>query len=146
MSPDTVEHEMMRARWRRARQPLLLLDPHVDGFATGQLASRVGEPSVRLLVLPPDPEDVRVSFDEDFWAWWREERRDPSSGCTMNWWPFDEPTSSAAVSFVTRREGVWDSYLALHRNGGLETELGRECTYQVGGRRAFRLLFIIERV
>ena len=146
MSPDMVEHEMLRARWRRTRQPLLLLDPQADSFATGGLARRVKEPSVRLLVLPPDPEDMRVEFNENFWAWWLQERRDPSSGHTIGWWPFHEPTSSAAASFLTRREGVWESYLAVHRHGGLETELGRECTYSSDGRRAFRLLFMVERV
>jgi hypothetical protein len=146
LSADVVEHEITRTRWRRARQPLLLLDPEADGFATGGLARRVRESSVRLLILPPDPEDIRVEFDERFWAWWQQDRLDPSSGQAMRWWPFHEPTSSAAASFVTRREGVWDSYLAIHRHAGLETELGRECTYSSDGRRAFRLRFMVERV
>lgn len=146
MNLSVTEQEMLRARWRRARQPLLLLDPHADNFANGGLARRVTEPSVRLLVLPPDPEDHQVEFDDDFWAWWRHERHDPTSGQRISWWPFHEPTSTAAASFFTRREGTWENYLALHRHGGLEMELGTDPIYSSDGRRGFRLSFIFGRV
>lgn len=146
MNADVVQHELLRARWRRARQPLLLLDPYADGFATGGLVRRVDEPTVRLLVLPPDPEDHRLEFDDDLWRWWLRERQDPESGQAMNWWPYHEPTTSAAAKFSLRRRGNWESYLALHRHGGLEMELGEEAVYSPGGRRGFRLSFMFERI
>jgi hypothetical protein len=30
----------------------------------------VNEPSVRLLILPADPEATLIEFDEEMWSWW----------------------------------------------------------------------------
>ncbi len=44
--------ELQRARWRRARAALRLLDPEAEDFATGGLERFIEQQSVRLLILP----------------------------------------------------------------------------------------------
>jgi hypothetical protein len=53
---DEVVKELYRSRWRRARETLGLVDPGQDGFATGGLGGHVPHLTVRLIVLPADPE------------------------------------------------------------------------------------------
>ena len=66
MSDDLDALDRQRKRWRSARQILRLIDPDGDDFASCGLVRRVGSPSVRLLVLPEDPESWSIDFDDIF--------------------------------------------------------------------------------
>ena len=112
---DEVVKELYRSRWRRARETLGLVDPGQDGFATGGLGRHVPHLTVRLLVLPADPEVSRIEFDETLWDWWKGAHQSPFEGSPTDWGNFLLPTSSAAVRCVSLAEEKWDSYLALPR-------------------------------
>jgi hypothetical protein len=85
----------------------------------------VTEPSVRLLVLPADPEHAFLEFDRELWAWWRQDHKDPANGQWARWGDDYQPTAAAAVRFQPSGDPQkWRHYLALHRHGGLEFELG----------------------
>jgi hypothetical protein len=138
--------EVQRSRWRRVRAGFRMDDPESEDFSTSGLALRVAEPSVRLLILPPDPESLFLDFTPEMWAWWLAERANPASGRTGRWSRSERPTSCAMVSHggLGRQ---WQSYLALHRNGGLEIELGRDGAVTApDGKRYFRLTYIVGQV
>ena len=116
--------ELLRGRWRRAREPLRLTDPSDEDFGTGGLAALAPEACVRLLILPSDPEATLISeFDPAFWEWWGQARPNPFHGAApTDWGPQRRPTVEAAVRSRPRDSGrwVWDTYLALHRSGAME--------------------------
>ncbi len=148
---DEAQWDRQRVRWERVRAGLHLTDPRSEDFGTGGLARRVDEPSVRLLLLPPDPEGTLLDFTSDFWAWWRERRADPATG-SVEWWAREhEPTAGAAVCYTrggnTQDGKPWGSYLALHRTGGLEMELGSDGATTGGDeQRYFRLTYAVGQV
>jgi hypothetical protein len=146
VTPDFTRLELQRARWRRTRDLLRLVDPEAEDFAIGGLARFMDEPSVRLLILPADPEATLIEFDEEMWSWWLQERSDPATRRPIKWGPFHRSTSNAAVIFNSYREDGWENYLALHRNGGLEMELGGDGAHQRGEGRTFRLVGTVERI
>lgn len=146
MSQSLVDTELRRGRWRRFRQQIALSEPSSEGFAKGGLSNRVSEPSVRLLVLPDDPEADLISFDNDLWNWWLENRESPATQRQTQWGLRYEPTPTAAVRYDQGPGELWEDYLALHRHGGLEMELGRHATYSWDERRAFRLIHIVGRI
>jgi hypothetical protein len=117
--------DRQRARWRRARERLRLVDPDELGFASRGLVRRVEQPGVRLLILPEDPERWLIDFDDEFWAWWRGDQPDPSSNQPARWGGYFQATSDAAVrSSLIYPNTPWRDYIALHRCGALEVELG----------------------
>jgi hypothetical protein len=149
MSPEDLDAlDRQRRRWRRARTPLRLVDPDADGFSTGGLAARVHEPTVRLLLLPADPDAWLVDFDSEFWAWWRQDRDDPTTGQPASWGYDNLPTEFAALRTAIVENGRFAKYLALHRNGALEFELGENGAYVYPrvNLRVFRLITIVGRV
>ena len=148
------ELQLLRARWRRAREAIDLTDPRSDKFGRGGLAAHVEDVGVRFLVLPSDPERSVASFETDFWEWWMEDRPNPFEGAAATDWGIQStPTAHAAVRY-NQRSGKWNwgSYLALHRHGGLEFGLGEEGAAEWGGRqenevhRVFFLTTIVGRV
>ena len=149
MSPSDLEAiDRQRRRWLQARLPLRLVDPDVDDFSTGGLASRVSQPSVRLLLLPADPEAWLVDFDSDFWAWWAQDGEDPTTGRPTQWGYENLPTDAAALRTVTVEKGLLARYLALHRSGALELELGEHGAHSYPGsdQRIFDLIITVGRV
>ena len=96
---DEVVKELYRSRWRRARETLGLVDPGQDDFATGGLGGHVPHLTVRLLVLPADPEVSRIEFDEPMWDWWKGAHQSPFEGSPTDWGNFLLPTSSARPLF-----------------------------------------------
>jgi hypothetical protein len=146
MTQDVTGLELRRARWRRAREHLHLVDPEAEDFATRGLARLVDEPSVRLLILPADPEITLIEFDDEIWSWWLQERPHPVRGGRTTWGPFHRSTSNAAVTFNCHREDGWDNYLALHRNGGLEMELGSDGAHQRNELRTFFRIDTVEHI
>lgn len=155
MSVPPLELEAIRARWRRARSAVGLLDPTREGFGSGGLGRHVPGLRFRVLALPPDPETTVIAdLDEDFWEWWK--GLDPSGLGAPSLGQLLEttPTVDAAVRY--RSHGAeprrWDLYLALHRHGGVDLCLGREATYSYGDqwsrepREAFRLIAVVGRL
>jgi hypothetical protein len=120
------EHELLRARWRRFRDRQRLADPEAVDLGLGGLGRHVPNLSVRFLVLPADPEATVISFDDDFWQWWGEERPNPFHGRPADWGNYRTPTAEAAVRHdqLADDRWSWDTYLALHRSGTLEFGLG----------------------
>jgi hypothetical protein len=127
MSMNLEELEIHRRRWRRVRALYELVDPLSDTFGTGGLARHAPQVHVRFLILPADPEATIAEFDEAFWEWWMGDRPNPFEGASItNWGEEAKPEASAAVRLQRWRGDPWswDSYLALHRSGGLEFGLG----------------------
>ena len=91
MSDDLDALDRQRKRWRSARQILRLIDPDGDDFASCGLVRRVGSPSVRLLVLPEDPESWSIDFDDIFWTWWTGDQPDPSANQPAAWGTYSQP-------------------------------------------------------
>jgi hypothetical protein len=144
VTSELMTLELRRGRWRRARQALHLLDPSTEDFGDGGLARFVVERSARLLILPADPEAILIEFDEDLWSWWLQDRLDPVTDMSMSWGTQHKPSSTAVVRFDSYREEGWESYLALHRHGGLELELGANATYSTRDKqRGFRLIYMV---
>ncbi len=155
--PDGVGNlDRQRARWRRSRERLGLSDPDVERFSSRGLVKRVESPSARLLVLPADPDAWLVEFDEGFWRWWQGDQPDPTSNGLAQWGQYLKPTSNAAVRsslIPPNGRGPWQNYLALHRSGALEVELGDDGAgdaYIPAGTqnrvRVFRLTMIVGHV
>jgi hypothetical protein len=97
-------------------------------FGTGSLGSAAPDVHVRFLVLPSDPEDTSLLFDDEFWSWWIQDRPNPFDGAPTTRWGLTRlPHADAAVRLDrTPRDGrAWESYLAALRNGGLEFGLSR---------------------
>lgn len=117
--------ELLRSRWRRARETLDFADLESDSFATGGLASYATDIYVRLVILPSDPEAWLVEFDEEFWEWWLVDRPLPFGDRKVTWWHEHQPTQHAAARLRQSTDGRWENYLALYRHGGIELGLGR---------------------
>lgn len=146
---DEAWRELHRTRWRRAREVVKVTDVQGTDFATGGLARHVERLSVRLLILPGDPEGHAVEFDQAFWSWLKSEFRSPFEGQSTHWGQHMLPTTDAAVRCVqiSADRWEWDSYLGIYRNGGLDVGFGDDGGRDVGGdRRAFWLLRIVGRI
>lgn len=149
MSPADFEAvDRQRRRWLQTRAPLHLIDPDAEDFSTGGLASRVSQPSVRLLLLPADPEAWLVDFDAEFWAWWKQDCDDPTTGQPARWGYDSVVSDSAALRTVFVEEGRLARYLALHRSGALELELGEHGVHTPSGStlRIFNLIMTVGRI
>src|SRR5581483_1374186 len=128
MSLRPEEIDLYRRRWREGRRRFRLVDPLSEDFGTGGLARHAPEVHVRFLVLPCDPAAAAVQFDQDFWAWWMQDRPNPFEGASPTSWGREGlPEATAAVRCERWADDRWNwsGYLALHRSGGLEFGLGR---------------------
>ena len=117
--------EIYRSRWRKARDILGFHEPTQDGFAIGGLCAHVPQLAVRLLILPRDPEAIRLEFDEALWNWWKTPRQAPFGELSIDWGNTHFPSSGAAIRCLAISDEKWESYLALMRHGGLDMSLGR---------------------
>lgn len=112
---DLIELDRARKRWRITRQRMgQNTDP---GARSLGLARRMQDLSARLLILPGDPFATELSFDDEFWGWWTQDV--PAPFGRQVGWTNSEPTVDAAVKY-RRLSEKWKTYLALHRNGGVE--------------------------
>ena len=112
---DLRELDRARERWRLMRRRLGQSADAEHGSLG--LACRMESLSARLLILPGDPFATDLSFDDEFWGWWRKDG--PSPFATHVQWTNTEPTVDAAVKYERRSE-KWTTYLGLHRHGGVE--------------------------
>lgn len=120
-----AEVELRRARWRRALQREAVDNVDRDDFATAGLGSRLGTPSVRMLLLPGDPEAEALTLDDELWAWIKNHQVVNIEGAQLRLGIHEVPTAHAAA-LVHRQGGheAWDSYVAIHRSGAFECGLG----------------------
>lgn len=140
------ERDAYRARWRRFREPLHLVDLEDERFGRGGLAGRLDRPTMRLVILPGDPDRNVLEFDEEFWEWFRQDQDDPASEGSSNWGSSSRPTSSAAVRSNARNASC-SRYLAVHRNGAFELGLGNDARYPLRPSiTGVRLITIVGRV
>lgn len=117
--------ELLRARWRRTLELNALDDARRSDFALGGLATRLREPTVRVLLLPPDPDADALQIDDALWAWLETQKTVAVEGRTIRFGDQNYPTAHAAtlVSGYGSTE-PWNSYLAVHRSGAIELGLG----------------------
>jgi hypothetical protein len=142
---DDAGREIHRSRWRREREKLVFTDVGQANFANGVLGQYVPNLTVRLVVLPADPERELIEFDKEFWSWWKTNHENPLDGQPYDWGRLI-PTTNAAVRFRSRSDDPWhwDSYFALYRHGGLDMGLGRDGGGATrDGQRVFRLIRIV---
>lgn len=117
--------DRQRGRWRRALRREAMTDVGREDFAVGGLGSRVRNPSVRLLMLPADPEAAVVSVDDDLWAWLRNFHKVNIDGRVVGLGSQEIPTAYAAALVDSYgSQEAWTSYVAVHRSGAIEFGLG----------------------
>lgn len=148
---DLMDVELRRARWRRALQEEGLDTVGRDDFALGGLAARLRTPSVRLLLLPADPEREPVAIDDQLWAWVKNFSVVQVDGRNVRLGTQEIPTAHAAclVDSHGSRE-LWNSYLAIRRSGALEYGLGDRGAWERKDQegklvRAFSLISVVAR-
>src|SRR5881296_3210479 len=106
----------------RVRESSALTDIFARDFGERGLARHTADLHVRFLILPADPLVAITDFDDDTWEWWLTETPNPfEGGRSTDWGTESSPASDAAIRFSRRGDDrwEWDSYLALHRSGGL---------------------------
>ncbi len=145
MSQDRPSIDVLRERWRHAKCLLHLEDVNSADFGSGGLGSRLDDPSVRLLVLPADPEDVLIEFDEEVHEWWKQDWTDPATGEQASWGP-TTVTAEAIVRYDANSQDSWTRYLALRRDGGIDLGLGSDCAGGGTEERHFWLVTIVGRI
>lgn len=142
--------ELRRDRWRRVRAAYHLTDPADPEFGRGGLARSLDEVSVRLLVLPPDPE-VRVrTIDDEALSRLENAVREwgrPHSVSAL-WGHTQAACAEGAVIFACEqsRGGPWTQYLCHRADGGLEAGIGSAGARTYQGRRYFFLSHIVARL
>lgn len=120
-----ADTELLRARWRRALDVDALDDARRSDFALGGLATRLRESSVRVMLLPSDPDADVVQIDDSFLAWLETQKTVAVDGQIIRVGDQMHPTAHAAA--LVRGFGStepWNSYLAVHRSGAIELGLG----------------------
>jgi hypothetical protein len=145
-----ADMELRRDRWRRVRAACHLTDPADADFGRGGLARSLDEVSVRLLVLPSDPE-VRVRvIDEEALSrlenavqeWGR------PHGVSALWGHTKTACAEGAMIFAydQSRRGPWTQYLCQRADGGLEAGIGSAGARTYEDRRYFFLRHIVVRL
>ena len=126
MSRPIVDVDAQRARWRRHRETLGMVEGTGDDFGLEGLGRHVKRLDVRIVVLPADPEDDVLPLDGSALDWLKQDRPTPYGGTRPRWGNRNRATSGALVLYEQYRDdGGWDRYVAVHRHGGLELAFGR---------------------
>lgn len=148
MSEELFRTEALRARWRRAREAVGLAgDVERGDFGIGGLARRLDAPSVRLLILPADPEKVVVEFEKELVEWWKSVSPDSTQPQALAWATRLALTADAAVRHDGREQEGWGRFIALDRQGGLEIGLGIDGARETSNKvRDFLLVSIVGRI
>lgn len=131
-----------RNQWQSVRDGINLNDPYSEDYAKKGLASRVLQPSFRILIQPELRYDTHTEFDQEFWNWFKTTSSEPFLGQYYELREY-QPTASAAVRFSKHGNGGWDRYIALHRNRTLEVELGSGGAQDLQDSRCFRLINMV---
>ena len=141
--------ETYRQRWRRTRKPLHMRDTDCRDFGSGRLHPAAEEMRARLLILPADPEEHLIEFDDDFWTWWATDSMDPHTKQSSAFGLESSSLSGAAYRYRGAAD-KWERYVALTHAGALEMCLGWDAVYQLrrqegGDVDVFRLITIVGR-
>jgi hypothetical protein len=113
MSPPIVDVDAQRARWRRHRETLGMVEGTGDDFGLEGLGRHVDSLDVRMVVLPADPEADVVSLDGSALDWLKQDRQTPYGGPRPRWGHRIRATSGALVLYDQHRDdGGWDRYVA----------------------------------
>lgn len=135
--------ELRRARWRRAREACHLLDAEDPEFARGGLAGRLGRVSVRLLVLPGDPEGSTTPVDEDWLEHLQAVAKEwgKAHGVESLWGFGKMATAGGAClyGYDNSSSGPWNQYLCMRSDGGLDVGLGAQVFREWDGVKCFFL-------
>lgn len=124
MSPES-EIELIRTRWRRHLATQALDSIEREDFSQGGLATRAAATTVRLLLLPSDPDSGSLDLDEELWEWLQEQKTMPLGNGNIHLGDKAVPTAHAAA--IIRDDGenpAWKSYTTVHRNRVVEIGLG----------------------
>lgn len=137
--------DVYRERWRRARDSLRLVDTEAGRFGTGQVHSAAGKIPARLVILPADPEGHLIDFDEEFWAWWSKESRDPHTGDLTLFGTETGSSAHAAYRYRSFTEDKWMRYVAVTHAGALEMGLGWDASYELrrSGEEEFEVFHLL---
>jgi hypothetical protein len=122
---DLADFELRRVRWRRALEAEGLDTVDQGDITLRGLAARRRTPSVRLLLLPGDPERRGDRDRRRVWAWVKNFSVVQVDGRNLRLGAQEIPTAHAAAlvdSYGSR--DAWNSYLAIHRSEALEYGLG----------------------
>jgi hypothetical protein len=90
----------------------------------GGLGDRVRPLTCRILLLPADPDQHVIDFDDAFWANWTTKNDGPFQGRSLHWGGSRSSTSSAAIRYDRETEETWGRYAAVHHCGAIELGLG----------------------
>ena len=124
MSPES-ETELVRARWRRHLAEQALDSIEREDFARKGLAAREEKTTVRLLLLPTDPDAQSLEIDDELWEWLQERKTMPLGDGDIHLGDKTVPTAHAAAIIRDGGENpAWRSYTAVHRNRAVEAGLG----------------------
>jgi hypothetical protein len=121
--------DAMRKRWSDYRQTWRMTEADLesDDFAAGGLVRLVREPTVRVLLLPSDPAWPNLPFSANVRAVLPTQPVTPW-GRQLGMFNRQVLTSDALARVaVSGREDdgpPWVSYVAIHRNGAIEMEMG----------------------
>lgn len=145
------EADLQRDRWRRAlRREALDTSDRAD-FAMRGLSARLRRPSVRLLLLPADPDADVIRVDDGLWAWIKHHQVVDIEGRDLRLGTHEVPTAQAAALVDSYGNGeAWHSYVAIHRSGALEYGLGDRGVWELKDRndklvRVFNLISVVAR-
>ena len=147
-----LETELRRARWRRSLETEAIDRIDREDFGQGGLGSRVEDRYARLLLLPSDPDTECVEFDDKLWEWLQTHKSMALGDGEIQLGDRTAPTAhAAALITVGGWPEVWQSYIAVHRSGAIDFELGsRGGTTRTdsngGNARHFFLVPIVARI
>lgn len=146
---EPKETELVRERWRRSLCAEALDHADREDFMLGGLGARVQEPTVRLMLLPPDPHAEIPGLFDSIWDWIGMRRTIRLGNGEVPLGDNVVPTAHAAA--LVRDGGEdrgWRNYAAVHRNGAVEVGLGdrggaNRSTQNGDGARFFWLIPIV---
>jgi len=145
MTCSEVSIDTLRERWRRVRRQLNLTDVESPSYGTGGLGRRLGEPSVRLIILPADPDHHVIDFTHEAYEWWELDKQDPALRRSTSWGPMTV-TAEALVRYEKNGKDQWSRYFGLYRHGGVDMGLGTDGAWGVGDKRLFGLVPIVGKI
>ena len=107
--------------------------------------------SVRFLIMPSDPEDFQIRFNDDFWEWWQSPPTDPFGDSITPFGTHRGPAADAAVVYEPDHKAGdenrgWREYAGLSRAGEFEFGLTAVGLGSRGDQRFFFLTNDVGRI
>jgi hypothetical protein len=118
-----ADHELQRARWRRALSRAALDRDDREDFASRGLAARLGNVTTQIVLLPADPEADAIPLDETLAASLQTRRSIALDRITVAL-PGNPLPTAHALALADSYSETWNSYLAIDRSGGIHFGLG----------------------